>query len=375
MHTGRRIYLSPPQLTGKEQQYVTEALDSNWVAPLGPFVDRLEQALAAHAGVGYALATSSGTAAIHLALLALGVTKGDEVICSTLTFIGSANPIFYCGATPVFIDSERDTWNMDPDLLQQAIEDRKVKTGRLPKAIVVVHLYGMPAQMDKIMSVARAYGIPVVEDAAEAVGSFYHNRPAGSLGDIGIYSFNGNKIITSSGGGALLTNNSEWAARARYLANQAREDVPHFEHGEIGYNYRLSNISAAIGLAQLESLNEKVLTRRKVFDNYLNILPGSTYQHELPGMSSNRWLSAFCFKNPSLRDRLSKVLNENNMEARPVWKPLHLQEPLKKFPVWNNDVASSLFENGICLPSGSEADAAAVCSLISGSEFIPVVQS
>lgn len=350
MQERKRVYLSPPQLSGKEIEYVREALESNWVAPVGPFLNRFEEALGRHAGVKHVLATNSGTAAIHLALLAIGVEKGDEVLCSTLTFVGSANPILYCGAVPVFIDSETETWNMDPDLLEEAIKDRLNKTGKLPKAIIVVHLYGMPAQMDRIMAIAKRYGIPVVEDAAEAVGSVYHGRQAGSLGDIGVYSFNGNKIMTTSGGGALLSDNLEWITKARYLANQAKENVEHFEHNEVGFNYALSNISAAIGLAQLETIGERVQSRRENNEFYRGHFSGFRFQDESEGVYSNFWLSACLLGDEEQVRHFLDTAAMENIEVRRIWKPLHNQKAFESSLFYSSGVADELFSKGICLP-------------------------
>jgi dTDP-4-amino-4,6-dideoxygalactose transaminase len=354
MQKNKRVYLSPPQLSGREFDYVKEALESNWVAPAGPFLTRFEDALAQHAGVNHVLATNSGTSAIHLALLVLGVSKGDEVLCSSLTFIGSSNPIVYCGASPVFVDSEEQTWNMDPDLLAEAIEDRVKATGKLPKAIVVVHLYGMPAQMDRIMVIARQYGIPVVEDAAEAVGSVFQGRQAGALADIGVYSFNGNKIITTSGGGALLTNNPHWMAKARYLANQAKENLQHFEHYEVGYNYMLSNISAAIGLAQLEELSARVAERRRVYRLYKQFFSNYSFQNEPQDVFSNYWLTVCLTEDEGAVETIQRVAADENVELRRFWKPLHLQGVYRSSKSYLNGVSDRLFQTGICLPFCSE---------------------
>ena len=263
-----RIWLSPPHMSGEEVKYVQEVFDTNWVAPVGPHIGRFEDSLASYVGVKHAAALSSGTAAIHLALIVLGVQAGDEVICQSFTFSGSCNPILYQGAKPVFVDSESETWNIDPDLLKEAIDDRVRKTGRKPKAIIVVHLYGMPARMDEIMAVSQQYEIPVIEDAAEALGSDYKGRKCGSIGHLGVLSFNGNKIITTSGGGALLSNNEEWIKKARHLSTQAREPFPHYEHKDIGFNYRLSNVCAAIGLGQMSVIDSRVERKREIFNYY-----------------------------------------------------------------------------------------------------------
>ncbi|MFM7194659.1 MAG: DegT/DnrJ/EryC1/StrS family aminotransferase [Bacteroidota bacterium] len=335
---------------GNELKYVEEAFRSNWIAPVGPHLDLFEQKLGEMAGVDHVLATSSGTAAIHLALLVLGVKAGDEVICSDLTFVGSCNPILYCGATPVFIDSEPVTWNMDPVLLAEAIEGRKAKTGRVPKAIIVVHLYGMPARMDEIMAIARAHGIPVIEDAAEAVGSRYKGRACGSIGDLGVYSFNGNKIITTSGGGALLSNNGEWIKKARFLATQAREPVPHYEHKEVGYNYRLSNICAAIGLGQLEVLDQRVRERREIHEAYRAAFPDFGFQEEPEGFFSNRWLTAVLLPEGMKPEEIVEEMESENIEVRRVWKPMGLQPALKCETGYEAHVSSNLFCCGVCLP-------------------------
>ena len=346
-----KIYLSPPKLNGKEVDYIREALDSNWIAPAGPHLDLFEKKLADHAGVKQSLAVNSGTAAIHLALLALGVKAGDEVICPTFTFAGSCNPIFYCNAVPVFVDSEMETWNMDPALMAKTIENRYRQTARLPKAIIVVHIYGMPAKMDEIMSVARRFGIPVIEDAAEAVGSMYKGRPVGSIGDLGVYSFNGNKIITTSGGGALLSSNEEWMERARYLSNQAKESSHiHYEHKEVGYNYRLSNLCAAVGLAQLETLTDRVRERREVFDSYKRALTDFVFQGEPVEFFSNRWLTSVMLPDRLNRDEVLKGASSNGIEMRSFWKPLHTQYGVKAMFESDYPVANELFKRGVSLP-------------------------
>jgi dTDP-4-amino-4,6-dideoxygalactose transaminase len=371
-----RIWLSSPHMGGEELKYIQEAFDTNWISPVGPHINAFEEALAAYVGTNHAAALSSGTAAIHLALIILGVQRDDEVICQSFTFSGSCNPIVYLGAKPVFIDSESLTWNMDPALLEEAIRDRITKTGRKPKAIIAVHLYGMPAQIDAIMAISRRHDIPVIEDAAEALGSTFQGKKLGSFGDFAILSFNGNKIITTSGGGALLSNNEAWITKAKFLATQARDPAPHYEHSEIGYNYRLSNVCAGIGRGQLHVLEERVAQRRAVFDVYkneLSALPGITFPGEPPGYRSNRWLTNLVV-NPEetggiTREDIRKRLEAENIESRPLWKPMHLQPVYKEYPFFGTGIAESLFENGLCLPSGTnipQDDLLSVARTISG---------
>lgn len=359
---------------GEELTYIHQAFDTNWVSPAGPHIDTFEKELGAYNGIEYCAALSSGTAAIHLALVILGVKPGDEVICSSFTFSGSCNPIVYVGATPVFVDSELDTWNMDPVLLEEAILDR-IKEGKKPKAIVLVHLYGMPAKLNELMAISRKYEIPVIEDAAEALGSTDFGQKAGTFGDIGIYSFNGNKIITTSGGGALVSKNEDWIKKARFLATQARDAAPHYQHSEIGYNYRLSNVSAGIGLGQLKVLDDRVRQRRANFEFYrdaLGHLPGISFQPEMSGSFSNRWLTTILIdpsKNGGItREGIRLALEKENIESRPLWKPMHLQPVFQQFPSFGGGVSEKLFEQGLCLPSGSglkEEELKRVVSLIS----------
>ncbi len=370
----KRIYLSPPHMGGEELTYIHQAFDTNWVSPAGPHIDTFEKELGAYNGIEYCAALSSGTAAIHLALVILGVKPGDEVICSSFTFSGSCNPIVYVGATPVFVDSELDTWNMDPVLLEEAILDR-IKKGKKPKAIILVHLYGMPAKLNELMAISKKYEIPVIEDAAEALGSNYLGQKAGTFGDIGIYSFNGNKIITTSGGGALVSKNEDWIKKARFLATQARDAAPHYQHSEIGYNYRLSNVSAGIGLGQLKVLDDRVRQRRANFEFYrdaLGHLPGISFQPEMSGSFSNRWLTTILIdpsKNGGItREGIRLALEKENIESRPLWKPMHLQPVFQQFPSFGGGVSEKLFEQGLCLPSGSglkEEELKRVVSLIS----------
>ena len=354
-----KIWLSTPDMGGKEQSFVNEAFDSNWIAPLGPNVDGFEKDIGDFLGANsYVAALSSGTAAIHLALVLLGVQPGDEVICQSMTFSASANPIRYLGATPVFIDSERDTWNMDPEFLEEAIKDR-IRKGKKPKAIIPVHLYGMPAKMDRIMAIAREYEIPVIEDAAEALGSSIHNIKCSTFGEIGVLSFNGNKIITTSGGGALVSKNPVLVKEATFLATQARDPAPHYQHSKIGYNYRLSNISAGIGRGQMEVLPLRIKQRRDNFSFYiqeLSDLPGITFSSEPNGYYSNRWLTTILV-NPAdtgvSQEDIRLKLELENIESRPLWKPMHLQPVFKDYPFYGSGIAQQLFEDGLCLPSGS----------------------
>lgn len=354
-----KIWLSLPHMGGGEQDFVKQAFDSNWVAPLGPNVEGFELDIASFLNSqSHVSVLSSGTAAIHLALILLGVQPGDEVICQSMTFSASANPILYLGATPIFIDSERDTWNMDPELLEVAIKDRICK-GKKPKAIIPVHLYGMPAKMDQIMAIAGEYEIPVVEDAAEALGSSINNQKCGTFGEIGVLSFNGNKIITTSGGGALVSKNPTYVKEATFLATQARDPAPHYQHSKIGYNYRLSNISAGIGRGQMEVLPLRIKQRRDNFSYYTEELkdsPGITFLDEPDGYHSNRWLTTILVNAENTgvsREDIRLKLEMENIESRPLWKPMHLQPIFKDCPFYGTGVAQQLFNNGLCLPSGS----------------------
>lgn len=361
----KHIHLSLAHMSGKEEEFIHEAFLTNWVVPLGPNVDGFENDLAAWLGEKSAsplhvVALSSGTAAIHLALVMLGVGPGDEVICQSFTFAASANPIVYQGATPVFVDSEPGTWNMDPELLRQAIDDRLRATGKLPKAIIPVHLYGTPARMDEINSVASAYGIPVVEDAAEALGSEYNGSYCGTFGTYGALSFNGNKMITTSGGGALICPDEESARRVKFYATQARENFPYYQHEQIGYNYRLSNISAGIGRGQMYVLDEHIARRRAIHALYVEKLkntPGITVMQPRSNVDlhPNYWLSTILV-NPQeagfTYQELSARLTAADIESRPLWKPMHLQPVFTKAPAYVNGVSEALFAQGICLPSG-----------------------
>lgn len=341
---------------GDEIKFVQEAFDTNWISPVGPNITAFEKELGEYIGVEHCAALSSGTAAIHLALIILGVERGDEVICQSFTFSGSCNPIVYQGAVPVFVDSEVETWNMDPLLLKEAIEDR-IEKGNKPKAIIVVHLYGMPAKMDEIMAIARTYEIPVIEDAAEALGSRYKGKRVGTFGDMAILSFNGNKIITTSGGGALVSNNGDWIQKARFLATQARDPAPHYEHSEVGYNYRLSNVCAGIGRGQLMVLEERVKQRRLNFELYrenLSDIKSISFLPEPPDFYSNRWLSTILVAEGNVSpEKIRLALEAENIESRPLWKPMHLQPVFKGAPTYVKGVSEELFKFGLCLPSGS----------------------
>lgn len=361
----KHIHLSLAHMSGKEEEFIHEAFLTNWVVPLGPNVDGFENDLAVWLGEKSAsplhvVALSSGTAAIHLALVMLGVGPGDEVICQSFTFAASANPIVYQGATPVFVDSEPGTWNMDPELLRQAIDDRLRATGKLPKAIIPVHLYGTPARMDEINSVASAYGIPVVEDAAEALGSEYNGSYCGTFGTYGALSFNGNKMITTSGGGALICPNEESARRVKFYATQARENFPYYQHEQIGYNYRLSNISAGIGRGQMYVLDEHIARRRAIHALYVEKLkntPGITVMQPRSNVDlhPNYWLSTILVNSQEAGftyQELSARLTAADIESRPLWKPMHLQPVFAKAPAYVNGVAETLFAQGLCLPSG-----------------------
>jgi pyridoxal phosphate-dependent aminotransferase EpsN len=357
-----RIFLSSPHMSGREQKYINEAFETNWIAPLGPNVDAFEREIARYVGVNDAVAVSSGTAAIHLALSLLEVKKGDKVFCSTLTFVASANPIIYLGAEPVFIDSEPDTWNMSPQALEMALSDAALE-GELPKAVIVVNLYGQSAKMDEIESLCNFYNVPIIEDAAESIGSTYKGKPSGTFGKLGIYSFNGNKIITTSGGGMLVSDDIELLKHARFLATQAKDPAIHYQHSKLGFNYRLSNVLAGIGRAQLEVLDERVRARRSIFSRYyqaLSHIPGIYFMPELENTFSNRWLTALTIDKDVTGvtvEEILQVFTEENIEARPVWKPLHLQPLFEGVQYYQHNqsenVSEQLFNNGICLPSGS----------------------
>lgn len=355
-----KIWLSSPHMGGNEQKYINEAFAENWVAPLGPNVDGFEEDLEKFLGEDVKVAAlSAGTAALHLALIQCGVGPGDEVICQSMTFSASANPIAYCGATPVFVDSEPETWNMCPAGLRQAIGDR-IKKGKKPKAIIVVHLYGMPAKMDGIMSIAREFDIEVIEDAAEALGSVYKGQMCGTFGRFGILSFNGNKIITTSGGGAMVCNTSEDKIQTVFLSTQARDQAPHYQHSQIGFNYRMSNIVAGIGRGQMEVLKDRVEARRNMHQMYVDLfkdIDGVTvFSEPSEDFYSNHWLSAIVV-DPQVtgktREELRMAFLEDNIESRPLWKPMHMQPVFENAPFYGGGTSEKLFNDGLCLPSGS----------------------
>lgn len=361
MNTNERIWLSLAHMGGHEQRFVQEAFDTNWVVPMGPNVDAFETELAAFLQSNvYVAALSAGTASLHLALIILGVKQGDEVLCQSFTFSASANPIVYQGATPVFIDSEKDTWNMSPEHLERAIKDR-ISKGKKPKAIIPVHLYGMPAKIEEIQSISSKYEIPIIEDAAEALGSRYKNQHCGTFGEMAVLSFNGNKIITTSGGGALVAHNEEYIKTARFLATQARDAAPHYQHSHIGYNYRMSNVVAGIGRGQMLVLEDRIKQRRTNNEFYrkgLEKVEGISFQTE-PSSDyfSNYWLTSILV-NPlktggKTREDIYDVLNENNIESRPLWKPMHMQPIFSGCPYYGDGTSERLFRDGLCLPSGT----------------------
>lgn len=366
-----RIYLSPPDISTRDHAAVDAVLTSNWVAPVGPDLEAFESAVAELAERQYAVALNSGTAALHLALQLLNVQPGDSVICPTLTFAASANPICYCGADPIFVDSEPRTWNMDPVLLELELGERAA-SGELPKAVIVVHLYGQCADMDPILAVCERYGIPVVEDAAEALGASYKGRPAGGMGAFSFFSFNGNKIITTSGGGMLLADKGSWIDRARFLATQAREPVAHYEHRELGYNYRLSNVLAGLGLSQLDDLSRRIAAKRAHFEAYraaLGELPGVRFMPIEDPDAANYWLTCMTIDpvdEGSSRDAVIAALEAEDVEARPLWKPLHMQPVFQDCASIGGECAEGLFATGLCLPSGSALSVADRSKVIEG---------
>jgi len=356
----KKIYLSSPHMGDKEQNFVQEAFNSNWIAPLGPNVDGFEVDLQSYLGISNASVLSSGTAAIHLALILLGVSRNDEVICSTFTFSATVNPIVYLGASPIFVDSELDTWNMDPELLEVAIKER-IYNGKKPKAILLVHLYGMPAKMKEIIGISNKYEIPLIEDAAEALGSSYHGKKLGTFGKFGILSFNGNKIITTSGGGALVANDKEAIDKSKFLATQARDNAPHYQHSHVGYNYRMSNVVAGIGRGQMIVIDERVKQRRAnncFYHEILDEIRGISFLKE-PNNNyfSNYWLTTIIIDpketNGIDREYVRLALEKENIETRPLWKPMHLQPIFENYPSYLSGVSEKLFKNGLCLPSGS----------------------
>ena len=360
-----KIYLSPPHMGKKEQIIVKRAFNSNWITTKGPQLDSFEKKISNYINIKNVAAVSSGTAAIHLALILLGIKKDDIVICQSFTFVGTINPVMYLGAKPIFIDSEVDTWNIDPENLKQAIKFYLNK-GKKPKAIIVVHLYGMPAKIKEIQRISKEYNIPIIEDAAEALGSSYNYKKCGSFGDLGILSFNGNKIVTTSGGGALLSNNSSLINKAKFLSTQARDKFLHYQHSHVGYNYRMSNILASIGIAQLEIIQDRIKSRRKnfkIYKEYFSNVEGVSLLNEPRNKSkksiyfSNKWLTTILLDKKILkkidRNKIINILKKENIEARPLWKPMHLQPIFKNYPYFGRKVAENLFKNGLCLPSGS----------------------
>lgn len=351
--------LSAPIFDGNELIYSQQAISSGQLATAGSFIEKFESKLSKKLKTHQAVALNSGTSSLHLALVLLGISSGDEVICQSFTFCASANPIIYLGAKPIFVDSEKDTWNMSPELLEDAIMHR-IAHGKKPKAIIVVHLFGMPAKMKEIMEIATKYHIPVLEDAAEAVGSKIDEKSCGTFGDIGVYSFNGNKIVSAGGGGALIANDSSLVQKARYLSTQAREDLPYYQHLEIGYNYKMNNLSAAIGLAQIEQLDKCVKKRRQINSNYRKLIggiPGIIFQNEIPGAFSNYWLSTILINEKVTgfnNDQLRIAFMKNGIETRFLWKPLHMQPVFKEIQFFGGDTSRSLFQKGICLPSSAD---------------------
>ena len=357
-----KIWLSSPHMGGTEQQFVKEAFETNWIAPLGPNVNGFEKDLELFLGnESHVAALSSGTAGLHLGLVLLGVKAGDEVLCQSMTFSATANPITYVGATPIFVDSEKDTWSMSPVLLEEAIKDRIAK-GNKPKAIIPVHLYGMPAKMGALKVISNHYKIPILEDAAEALGSSIDGRKCGTFGDISILSFNGNKIITTSGGGALVSANEAVVKDARFLATQARDEAPHYQHSKIGYNYRMSNLCAGVGRGQMEVLPARIAKRREIYDKYFEKLSGKKGIHFLEEpfwYISNRWLTTILIDPAEAgftREDLRLALEKENIESRPLWKPMHLQPVFEQYPFYGDGTAEKLFQNGLCLPSGSNLE-------------------
>jgi len=354
----KQILLSTPHMGDREQEFVKEAFDTNWIAPVGPHVDAFEQEFCQVVGAKHAAAVSSGTAALHLALELTGIQRGDEVFCSSLTFIASASPITYLGAKPVFVDSDRTTWNMNPDLLREALEKR-AKLGKLPKAVLIVHLYGQSADIDPILAACLEYEVPLVEDAAESLGATYKDKSPGIFGKIGIFSFNGNKIITTSGGGMLVSDDENIVARARFLATQARDPAPHYQHSVVGYNYRLSNVLAGIGRGQLQVLEDRVNARRHNFETYqqaLGKLPGIEFMPEASFGRATRWLTCLTIDPAAFgadREQVRLELGKQLIEARPVWKPLHLQPVFAECESIGGGISEELFDRGLCLPSGS----------------------
>ncbi len=367
-----KIFLSPPHMSGKEMEYIGEVFKSNYIAPLGEYVDRFERAVRDFTGAKAALATNSATAAIHLALRVLGVSHGDEVLASTFTFIGSVAPILYQNATPVFIDSDRQSWNLDPNLLEEELVTRQRAGRKMPKVLLLTHLYGQSADMEAIMEICERFGVYVVEDAAESLGATYKGRQTGTFGTFGIYSFNGNKILTTSGGGVLVSDNPDLIEKARFYATQAREPRPHYEHNEVGYNYRLSNVLGAIGVAQMEVLDERIAKKREIFERYGEHLAGIdeiSFMPELPHTRGNRWLTVLTLSRTE-PGTVMRALEAHQIESRPAWKPMHMQPLFADAHARLSGVSQTLFEKGICLPSGTALendDIGRICEIVKGS--------
>ena len=364
----KRLFLSPPHMGGNEQKYINEVFESNYIAPIGAYINKFEASICDYTGTKNALAVTCGTAAIHLALRVLGIGKDDDVLASTFTFIGSVSAVLYQNANPVFIDSERESWNLDPVLLKEYLENCEKK----PKALIVTHLYGQSAQIEEIAALCKEYSVYLIEDAAESLGATYNGKHTGTFGDFGIYSFNGNKILTTSGGGMLVSDHKEWIEKAGFYSTQAKEDFLHYEHLEYGYNYRMSNVLAAIGVGQMEVIAQRVEKKRKIFEWYREELKelDIEWMPELPGSHGNRWLTTLLFKESVDIDKIIDRLNEDGCESRPLWKPMHRQPLFKDSKSILNGVSEDLFKRGLCLPSGTEMnkdDVKRVCTLIRSS--------
>ena len=358
-----RLFLSPPHMSGNEQKYIDEVFKSNYIAPVGSYIDKFEESICNFTTSPNALAVSCATAAIHLALKVLGIGNGDDVLASTFTFIGSVSPVLYQGANPIFIDSEYDSWNLDPKLLNKYL----CECDKKPKALILTHLYGQMASIEKIAEICRLHGVYLIEDAAESLGASYKEKQSGTFGDFGVYSFNGNKILTTSGGGMLVSSNKEWIEKAKFYATQAKEDYLHYEHTEVGYNYRMSNILAAVGVAQMEVLSQRVTKKREIFEWYKQELEDVvTFMPELKSSLGNRWLTTVLFENQDI-NQIIKKLGEENCESRPLWKPMHQQPLFKSSKAILNGVSDDLYKKGLCLPSGTQmklSDVKRVCEAI-----------
>ncbi len=350
----KQIFLSPPHMSGNEQKYIQEVFASNYIAPLGEFVDRFEESIKSYTGAQYAVALSSATAAIHLALKVLGVKENDEILASSFTFIGSVAPVTYEKCKPIFIESDTQSWNLSPELLEEFLAKRK-GANKIPKVLILTHLYGQCADIEKIFAICKAYGVLLIEDAAESLGAHFHNKQTGTFADIGVYSFNGNKILTTSGGGVLVTNTQKYASKAKFLATQARDPSLHYEHSEVGYNYRLSNVLGAIGVGQMEVLEKRVTKKRAIFSTYQKLLGHLeiSFMPELENSQGNRWLTTLTF-NTIQKEKVIEILEKNSIESRPLWKPMHMQPVFKECEYYGDRVSEELFAKGLCLPSGTE---------------------